>query len=121
MLTSAENYSRCRIRTGCLIFANRLPSQLKDDTRVAGVVSEKPGYLMNKGLEGENVVALALQGRVPVKVVGIVKKGDLLVAASTKGYAITNNQAGVGTVIGKAISTKDDAGKGVVEAVVGRV
>ena len=96
-------------------------TQLKDDTRVAGVVSENPGYLMNKGLEGDNVVALALQGRVPVKVVGIVKKGDLLVAASTRGYAISNNQAGVGTVIGKAISTKDDAGKGVVEAVVGRV
>ena len=96
-------------------------TQLKDDTRVAGVVSEKPGYLMNDGLKGDNVIALALQGRVPVKVVGIVKKGDLLVSASTRGFAISNNRAGVGTVIGKAISSKDDAGAGTVEVVVGRV
>ena len=44
---------------------------MKDDTRVAGVVSENPGYLMNSKLEGENVTAVALQGRVPVKVVGM--------------------------------------------------
>ena len=94
---------------------------MKDDTRVAGVVSENPGYLMNSKLEGENVTAVALQGRVPVKVVGIVQKGDLLVSSTIPGHAIKNNDAKTGTVIGKALQAKEDPGHGVVEAVVGRV
>jgi len=96
-------------------------TKLKGDTRVAGVVSEKPGYLMNAGAEGDFVTAIALQGRVPVNVVGIVKKGDLLVSASIPGYAIVDNNAKVGTVIGKALQVKDDPGYGTIEAVVGRV
>ena len=94
---------------------------MKDDTRVAGVVSENPGYLMNSKLEGDNVTAVALQGRVPVKVVGIVQKGDLLVSSTIPGHAIRNNDAKTGTVIGKALQAKEDPGHGVVEAVVGRV
>jgi len=96
-------------------------TKLKGDTRVAGVVSEKPGYLMNAGAEGDFVTAIALQGRVPVNVVGIAKKGDLLVSASIPGYAIVDNNAKVGTVIGKALQAKDDPGYGTIEAVVGRV
>jgi hypothetical protein len=76
---------------------------------------------MNSQLEGNHVTAVALQGRTPVKVVGIVKKGDLLVSASIPGFAIANNNAKVGTVIGKALEAKDDPGHGVIEAVVGRV
>lgn len=53
--------------------------------RALGVVSENPGYLMNIGLE--NGTAVALKGRVPVKVIGEVKKGDRLVASSTPGFA----------------------------------
>ena len=94
---------------------------MKDDTRVAGVVPKIPGYLMNSKLEGENVTAVALQGRVPVKVVGIVQKGDLLVSSTIPGHAIKNNDAKTGTVIGKALQAKEDPGHGVVEAVVGRV
>jgi len=96
-------------------------TKMKDDTRVAGVVSENPAHLMNSQLEGNHVTAVALQGRTPVKVVGIVKKGDLLVSASIPGFAIANNNAKVGTVIGKALEAKDDPGHGVIEAVVGRV
>ena len=47
--------------------------------RAIGVVSENPAYLMNEGLVGGT--AIALKGRVPVKFVGIVNKGDRLVAA----------------------------------------
>ncbi len=47
--------------------------------RAVGVVSDKPGLIMNEDLEGGTQVAL--KGRVPVKVVGQVKKGDRLVAA----------------------------------------
>ena len=94
---------------------------IKDDTRVAGVVSQKPAYLMNSELQGDHVTAVALTGRTPVKVVGIVQKGDLLVSSTKPGYAIRNNDAKVGTVIGKALQNKDDAGEGIIEAVIGRV
>jgi hypothetical protein len=50
-----------------------------------------------------------------------VQKGDMLVSSTTPGYAIRDNSATTGTVIGKALQNKTDAGEGIVEAVVGRV
>jgi hypothetical protein len=47
--------------------------------RAIGVVSDKPAYLMNEGLVGGT--AIALKGRVPIRIVGTVNKGDRLVAA----------------------------------------
>ena len=91
------------------------------DRRVAGVVSTNPAYLMNSHAEGDNVVALALQGRVPCKVIGKVAKGDMLVASAVPGYAMVDNDSKIGTVIGKAVETKLDLDKGVVEVVVGRL
>ena len=93
----------------------------KGDRKVAGVVSTNPAHLMNSALEGNHVVALALQGRVPCKVLGKVAKGDILVTAAKEGYAIVDNDAKVGTVIGKAVGIKNDDGYGTVEIVVGRV
>jgi phage repressor protein C with HTH and peptisase S24 domain len=91
-----------------------------NDRRVAGVVSSKPAYLMNNELKGDHVVAIALQGRVPVKVIGRVQKGDILVTSGKKGYAIVNNDPKVGTVIGKSLENKTTDGDGVIEAVVGK-
>jgi hypothetical protein len=93
----------------------------KGDRKIAGVVSTDPGFLMNKGLEGDTVVELALTGRVPCKVIGKVEKGDMLVTSAIPGYAIVDNDPKLGTVIGKAVGTKDDDGRGVVEVVVGRL
>ena len=87
--------------------------------RVAGVVSTNPAHLMNGSLQGRNVVPLALQGRVPCKVIGPVAKGDLMVSAGF-GYAKTNNDAATGQVIGKALADFTGA-KGVIEVVVGRL
>lgn len=59
---------------------------------VVGVVSEKPAYLMNSDLEGGT--AIALRGRVPVRTIGSVKKGDrLTVALMPPGYAIADNDS----------------------------
>jgi hypothetical protein len=91
-----------------------------DTTAVAGVVSTNPAHLMNGGLQGTNIVPLALQGRVPCMVIGPVTKGDLMVSAGF-GYAKTNNTPNVGTVIGKALQDFPVNGKGVIEVVVGRV
>jgi hypothetical protein len=93
----------------------------KGDRRVAGVVSTDPAHLMNSALEGNHVTALALQGRVPCKVLGRVAKGDLLVTSAIPGYAIVDNDACAGTIIGKALQDKLDDSKGCIEIVVGRV
>jgi len=91
-----------------------------DTTRVAGVVSTNPAHLMNGALNGTNVTALALMGRVPCNVIGPVNKGDLMVSAGF-GFAKTNNSPVPGQVIGKALQDFLVPGKGVIEIVVGRV
>ena len=91
-----------------------------DTTAIAGVVSTNPAHLMNGGLNGTNVVPVALQGRVPCQVIGPVRKGDLMVSAG-HGFAKVNNTPAVGTVIGKALQEVTFAGKAVIEVVVGRV
>jgi len=42
---------------------------------VIGVISEKPGFLLNKGSEGQ---AVGLIGKLPIRVVGKIKKGSAL-------------------------------------------
>ena len=92
----------------------------KGSRRVAGVVSTNPAYTMNADCPGIKI-CVALQGRVPVKVLGQVRKGDLLVSSAIEGHAIVDNDPKVGTVIGKAVADKLDETRGTVEAVVGRV
>ena len=88
---------------------------------IAGVVSTDPAYLMNAGLEGDNVVTVALKGRVPVKVTGPVRKGDVLIASSTPGHAkaapFHGYHAGA-SAIGIAISENLTSTTGVVEALI---
>ena len=89
-----------------------------DSTRVAGVVTTNPAYTKNNGCEGEYVATIALQGRVPVKVIGPVFKGDLLVSCGN-GHAIANNIARAGTIVGKSLENFNEA-TGVIEVAVGR-
>jgi hypothetical protein len=89
------------------------------DTRIAGVISTNPSYIMNSILDGENVLPVALTGKVPTFVVGPVAKGDMMVSAGN-GYAKTNNNPKMGTVIGKAL--EDFSGdSGIINVVVGRL
>ena len=92
----------------------------KADHRVAGVVSTAPAYLMNSHQEGEYVAAVALTGRVPCKVLGPVAKGDILVAAAVPGYAVVDNDATAGRIIGKALENAQDNVKSIIEIVVGK-
>jgi hypothetical protein len=88
-------------------------------SRVAGVVSTQPAYLMNDAIQGEHVVSLALLGRVPCKVVGPITKGDMLVSAGD-GRARAEHIPQIGSVIGKALEDFN-GDHGVIEVVVGRV
>ena len=75
-------------------------------TAVAGVVSKNPAYLMNSEAgTDETHPAIALKGRIPCKIYGPVRKGELLVSSSQRpGYA-TARQLGddPNAVIGKAL------------------
>ena len=93
----------------------------KSNHRAAGIVTTNPAHLMNSHLKGKHVVGLALQGRVPCKVIGKVEPGDMIVTSAIPGYAVVNNSPGMGQVLGKAVGRKDDTDRGIVEVVVGRV
>jgi len=54
--------------------------------RIIGVISDKPAYLMNSELE--NSQAVALKGRVPIRIIGTCSKGDLLTISTTSGIAV---------------------------------
>lgn len=88
------------------------------DTRVAGVVSTAPAYIMNSACPG---VPVALTGRVPCKVQGPVAKGDVLVTGSLPGTAqrIAMNYK-PGSVLGKSLAEIADGSVAVIEVVVGR-
>lgn len=85
---------------------------------VFGVVSDQPAYLMNAGLE--NGVPVAVAGRVPVRVVGRVNKGDRLVSAGNglARAATANDSISAFNVIGRALESKTTDGEGVVESFV---
>ena len=87
-------------------------------SRVAGVISTNPSYIMNGTLEAAHVATVALTGRVPTKVTGTVRKGDLMVSAGN-GSARAEANPKVGTVIGKALADHDGSA-GTIEVVVGR-
>jgi len=95
-------------------------SSSHEDHRVAGVVSDNAAYIMNGACPGlKNLIAL--QGRVPCRVVGQIKKGDLIVTSNIPGVGISaGGIAKTGTVIGKAISDYNSDHIGTIEVAVGR-
>jgi len=88
--------------------------------KVFGVISTRAAYLMNSSAGSDQThPPVAMTGRVPVKVVGIVNKGDRLVSAGN-GYA-RSAQPGEATafnVIGRALESKASVEQGLVEAIV---
>ena len=97
-------------------------STASHSTRVAGVISTKPAYQMNSGLQGENVAIVALTGRVPCQVVGDISKGDRLVTSDLPGVAtvldITKYEPG--SIIGKSLEDYNSTNVGTITIVVGR-
>ena len=88
------------------------------DNDVFGVISENPAYLMNAEAEG---LPVALTGRVKVKVIGKVSKGERLVSADMEGFAwgIGSEEYDPRAVIGRSLEDKDDGESGMIEAVIG--
>ena len=85
------------------------------DTRVAGIVSKNPAYMMNSEAgNDETHPYIALKGRVPCQVIGPIVKGDLLVTSAHPGYATVANGDCSGAIIGKALEDHSE-GFGVIE------
>lgn len=90
---------------------------------VFGVVSENPAYLMNSQATG---IPVALEGRVPCKVLGPVRKGQRLVSSEEPGVARAvsdyEKQEALDwyRIIGRTLEDKTTEGVGLVEVVVGR-
>ena len=82
--------------------------------RAIGVISAHPAYLMNSASNGQ---AVALKGRVPVKVTGAIKKGDRLIAADN-GCAVHAGFHQYQDVFAIALETNNDIGIKLVEAIV---
>jgi hypothetical protein len=95
-------------------------SKTLSDTKLAGVVTTNAAYMMNSDLAGTRA-GVALQGRVPCKVVGRVKKGEMLTTSAVAGHATRSLDPKIGTIIGKALEDKDYSEAGVIEVAVGRV
>jgi len=88
--------------------------------KVFGVISTRAAYLMNSHAgSDETHPPVAMTGRVPVKVVGAVTKGDRLVAAGAgQARAAQPGEATAFNVIGRSLQDKLDTGIGTVEAIV---
>lgn len=87
---------------------------------VFGVVSTYPGYLMN-GAAGTDKThpQVAISGRVPVKIIGPVRKGDRLVSAGNgMARAAKKNEITAFNVIGRALESKDTEEASMVLAIV---
>jgi hypothetical protein len=88
--------------------------------RVFGVISTAPAFTMNGGA-GDNSThpAVAMTGRVPVKVTGRVRKGDRLVSAGNGiARAATAQEITAFNTIGRALVDKLTDDVGTVEAIV---
>lgn len=88
--------------------------------KVFGVISTRAAYLMNSQAGNDAThPPVAMTGRVPVKVIGIVNKGDRLVSAGNGlARAAAPGEATAFNVIGRALSSKLDTAEGTVEAIV---
>jgi hypothetical protein len=87
---------------------------------VFGVISTRPAFTMNGGAgDNDTHPPVAMTGRVPVKVTGIVNKGDRLISAGDgMARAARPGEATSFNVIGRALTGKTTAEAGTVEAIV---
>lgn len=88
--------------------------------KVFGVISTNAAYLMNSGAGNNDThPPIAMSGRVPVRVIGLIAKGDRLVSAGN-GLARAGKQSELTpwNVIGRSLVNKTDEGESLIEAIV---
>ncbi len=95
-------------------------SRMELSESVFGVISTRPAFTMNGGAgEDDTHPAVAMTGRVPVKVTGYVKKGDRLVSAGDGiARAAQRSELTAFNVIGRSLVDKNTPEVGTIEAIV---
>jgi hypothetical protein len=96
----------------------KVVAELSD--KVFGVISTNAAYLMNSSA-GDDAThpPIAMSGRVPVRVVGFISKGDRLVSAGNGlARAGTAQELTPFNVIGRSLVDKTDEAEGIIEAIV---
>jgi len=95
-------------------------SQTDLSENVFGVISTRPAYTMNGGAGDDDThPKVAMTGRVPVLVTGIVKKGDRLVSAGNGiARAAKPGEATAFNTIGRSLVDKTTPESGTIEAIV---
>lgn len=92
-------------------------TEFAGDPGIFGVISTAPAFLMNKDAgTDETHPPVALKGRVPVRVIGPISKGQRLAASATPGVAqgvITD-----ANTIGRALESNSEAGEKLVLCVI---
>lgn len=95
-------------------------SSSENDTSVAGIISTDPAFLMNSDAGNDDTHPyVALVGRVPCKVFGPVRKGQLL-TTGPNGAAVATSSPVLGSIVGKALEDHSGDSYGVIEVSVQR-
>lgn len=94
-------------------------TNLENDTKVAGVVTTNPAFVLNNFLEGTRC-CIALKGRVPCKVIGPIMPGDMITTSEKPGYAKKAINPTVGSIIGKSLSKLAHDEQGIIEILAGQ-
>jgi hypothetical protein len=106
------------VELGGLKEITRAVQELSDS--VFGVISTRAAYLMNAGAGSDAThPAVAVNGRVPVRVIGRVNKGDRLVSAGNGlARAADRTEITAFNVIGRSLEDKTTQDEGTIEAIV---
>ena len=96
----------------------KVVAELSD--KVFGVISTNAAYLMNSSAGNDAThPPIAMSGRVPVRVVGLIAKGDRLVSAGNGlARAGKQNELTPWNVIGRSLVDKTDTSESLIEAIV---
>jgi len=102
--TTDEEYTVGTVMTICGNEDHEMCAYQEDCIAAVGVISEKPALLMNAEAEGQ---AIALKGRVPVRIVGEVHKGQKVYAYNNGCASTTSNAHLVGIALESNINTDE--------------
>ena len=102
----AERFTQAEIvETGDVVCLNDemniIKCSMHGQMSVTGVVSEKPTIIGNS--QAENSVPVGIVGIVKTKVVGPIKRFDMLTTSNVKGYAEKASNDDMGAILGKAM------------------
>lgn len=83
--------------------------------KVIGVISTKPGMILNSDYPGRDI---CIKGRTPVRIIGIIEKGDIIVSAGNGCARVIATSSEKIDRIGIALESSDDLDEKLVECTI---